>query len=45
MPGLKNAITDNHDVPKFSDRQVWEYSVDPDQTAPRVAVWYCSYMP
>ena len=25
-------------VPKFSDRQVWANSVDPDQTAPR-AVW------
>ena len=26
-------------VPKFSDRQVWVNSVDPDQTAPRGAVW------
>ena len=26
-------------VPKFSDRQVWKNSVDPDQTAPRGAVW------
>ena len=25
-------------VPKFSDRQVWANSVDPDQTAPRGAV-------
>ena len=25
--------------PKFSDRQVWANSVDPDQTAPRRAVW------
>ena len=25
--------------PKFSDRQVWANSVDPDQTAPRGAVW------
>ena len=24
--------------PKFSDRQVWANSVDPDQTAPRGAV-------
>ena len=24
-----------HIVPKFSDRQVWANSVDPDQTAPR----------
>ena len=26
-------------VPKFSDRQVWANSIDPDQTAPRGAVW------
>ena len=26
-------------VPKFSDRQAWANSVDPDQTAPRRAVW------
>ena len=26
-------------VPKFSDRQVWANSADPDQTAPRGAVW------
>ena len=25
--------------PKFSDRQVWANSADPDQTAPRGAVW------
>ena len=25
--------------PKFSDRQVWADSADPDQTAPRGAVW------
>ena len=25
--------------PKFSDRQVWANSADPDQTAPREAVW------
>ena len=24
---------------KFSDRQVWENSADPDQTAPRGAIW------
>ena len=24
-----------HDFPKFSDRQVWANSADPDQTAPR----------
>ena len=24
--------------PKFSDKQVWANSADPDQTAPRVAV-------
>ena len=26
-------------VPKFSDRQVWANSADPDQTAPRGSVW------
>ena len=26
-------------VPKFSDRQFWANSADPDQTAPRGAVW------
>ena len=25
--------------PKFSDRYAWENSADPDQTAPRRAVW------
>ena len=25
--------------PKFSDRQVWANSADPEQTAPRGAVW------
>ena len=25
--------------PKFLDRQVWANSADPDQTAPRGAVW------
>ena len=25
--------------PKFSDRYAWENCVDPDQTAPRGAVW------
>ena len=25
--------------PKFSDRQVWANIVDPDQNAPRGAVW------
>ena len=28
-----------HDVPKFLDRWGWANSVDPDQTAPRGAVW------
>ena len=27
-----------HNDPKFSDRQVWANSVDPDDTAPRGAV-------
>ena len=30
--------TDYHDDLKFSDRQVWANSVDPDQTAPRGTV-------
>ena len=25
--------------PKFSDREVWANSADPDQTAPRGAIW------
>ena len=25
--------------PKFSDRYIWANSADPDQTAPRGAVW------
>ena len=29
----------NRNVPKFSDREVWANSVDPDQAAPRGAVW------
>ena len=29
---------DYRNVPKFSDRQVWANSADPDQTAPRGAV-------
>ena len=28
-----------HNDPKFSDRYAWANSVDPDQTAPRGAIW------
>ena len=28
-----------HNLSKFSDSQVWANSADPDQTAPRGAVW------
>ena len=28
-----------HNDPKFSDRYAWANSEDPDQTAPRGAVW------
>ena len=31
-------ITQYRNDPKFSDRQVWANSADPDQTAPRGAV-------
>ena len=30
-------------VPKFSDRQVWANSADPDQTAPRGAIPSASF--
>ena len=32
------VIHNYRNVPKFSDRQVWANSADPDQTAPRGAV-------
>ena len=44
----KSGKTEEHkqityrNVPKFSDRQVWAYSADPDQIAPRGAVWSAS---
>ena len=39
-PGTKaGTFTPSYcNFPKFSDRQVWANSVDPDQTAPRGAV-------
>ena len=41
---IRNAVGKNQkdhtrNDPKFSDRQVWANSADPDQTAPRGAVW------
>ena len=30
-----NSDKNYHNVPKFSDRQVWANSADPDQTVPR----------
>ena len=35
---IKLLVMNRHD-PKFSDRQVWANSADPDQTGPREAVW------
>ena len=37
MQNIHNWMYRN--FPKFSDRQVWANSVDPDQTAPIRAVW------
>ena len=36
---MSEAILNYSNVPKFSDRQVLANSADPDQTAPRGAVW------
>ena len=36
---LMFGIVQYRNDPKFSDRQVWVNSVDPDQTAPRGTVW------
>ena len=33
------VFEDYRNDPKFSDRYAWANSVDPDQTAPRGAVW------
>ena len=33
------AKEDYRNDPKFSDRYAWANSADPDQTAPRGAVW------
>ena len=38
QPGLLNQNGYAYD-PKFSDRQVWVNTADPDQTAPRGADW------
>ena len=35
---FQKAMYMYHNGPKFSDRQVWANSIDPDQTAPRGAV-------
>ena len=37
--GNDDIIYKYRNVPKFSDRQVWANSADPDQTAPLGAVW------
>ena len=34
----RRGVTIYCNVPKFSDRQAWANSADPDQTAPREAV-------
>ena len=36
---VNNNCYDYRNDPKFSDRQVYANSADPDQTAPRGAVW------
>ena len=36
---MEKNVPKYRNVPKFSDRQVWTNSADPDQTAPRGAVW------
>ena len=36
---VQSENTVYHNDPKFLDRQVWANSADPDQTAPRGAVW------
>ena len=38
IPYMKDSIYKYCNFPKFSDRQVWANSADPDQTAPRGAV-------
>ena len=37
MTEIQHTLKQRND-PKFSDRQVWANSADPDQTAPRGAV-------
>ena len=34
-----SSVNQYRNDPKFTDRQVWANSADPDQTAPRGAVW------
>ena len=36
---VMNIVVVYHTDPKFSDRYAWANSADPDQTAPRGAVW------
>ena len=35
---VEKSLNSYHNDPKFSDRQAWANSADPDQTAPRGAV-------
>ena len=39
MPNMCIVFYINRNVPKFLDIQIWANSADPDQTAPRGAVW------
>ena len=39
LPDQVTLPTEYHNDPKFSDRQVWANSVDPEQTAPKEAVY------
>ena len=39
---VSSGLVGYRNDPKFLDRQVWANSADPDQTAPREAVWSVS---
>ena len=39
LPSSLDEIINYRNDPKFSDRYAWANSADPDQIAPRVAVW------
>ena len=39
VPDAENFVSIYRNVPKFSDRQVWANSADPDQTAPLIRIY------